>query len=372
MEKSKRLLSLDLLRGFDLFMLVVFCPILLELKIDADWYRAVTYQFTHAHWVGFRAWDMVMPLFMFLSGVTIPFALAKYRRGEAPKSELYKRIIKRVALLWVLGMVVQGNLLSLNPLYFKAFSNTLQAIAVGYFFSALAFVYLPKRWCYISAAGLLVGYWAVFTFVGGGDYGELTNIANRIDISVLGGARDGASIDPATGVVNHSAHYLYTWVLSSMNFVVTVLSGMLAGWFLRGEQFSGVQKSARIAAAGVVCVAAGWLWSLDMPVIKPIWTSSMTLISSGISLLLLAAFYYAIDVRGRSKGLTWLRLFGMNSIVAYVLSHTPWCKALAASVLGGLEQYTADYFRLVVELGSVAIIWGVLYILYKNNKILRV
>lgn len=371
-EKPKRLLSLDILRGFDLFMLVVFCPILLGLKIDAEWYRALIVQFNHVSWEGFHAWDLVMPLFMFMSGVTIPFAMARYRDKTAPRSQFFGRLLKRFVLLWILGMVVQGNLLSLSPSHFKFYSNTLQAIAMGYLFSALFFVYLSRRTCYIVAGGLLVTYWAVMTFVGSGDYEPLTNIARQIDMSVLGRYMDGAGIDEA-GNVAFPAWYFYSWVLSSLTFIVTVMSGMFAGMLLRTEKFSGEQKALRLAICGAICVALGWTWdAVDMPVIKSIWTSSMVLVSSGYCLLLLSLFYYLIDVKGRVKGVKWLSIYGMNSILAYSLSETPYMRVLARSLSGGLKQYTGDYFSLVVEIVMVVMIFFILRWMYKNNKFLRV
>lgn len=371
-EKPQRLLSLDILRGFDLFLLVVLCPLLLGLKIDAPWYEALVVQFTHAQWEGFRLWDLVMPLFMFMSGVTIPFALAKYRNESAPRAEFYKRLVKRVLLLWLLGMLVQGNLLSLSPAHFKFYSNTLQAIATGYLFACLAFIYISKRSCVVLSVVLLAAYWAIMHFATGGDYGATTNLAYRIDTSILGQYMDGASID-AMGVVNFSAGYHYAWILPSLNFVVTVMSGMFAGMLLRDKDMSGARKALLMAVLGATCVALGWMldWLL-IPVIKPIWTSSMVLVSSGYCFLLLALFYYVIDIRGYSKGLNWLRIYGLNSIVAYVLTETFIFSGLSNSIFWGLKQYVGDYYHLCIECSNILIIFAILYILYRNNKFLRV
>lgn len=88
-------------------------------------------QFDHVAWAGFAFWDLVMPLFMFMAGVSIPFAFSKYLRSGEGYGRIYVRILKRVVVLWALGMVCQGNLLSLHVADWKLFSNTLQAIAVG-------------------------------------------------------------------------------------------------------------------------------------------------------------------------------------------------------------------------------------------------
>ena len=110
---TQRLQSLDILRGFDLFMLVFFEPVLRSLlrTMNLPFGQAILYHFQHESWIGFRAWDLVMPLFLFMAGVSMPFSLSKYRQ-MADKSAIYKRILKRVLLLFVFGAIVQGNLLA--------------------------------------------------------------------------------------------------------------------------------------------------------------------------------------------------------------------------------------------------------------------
>ena len=363
----QRLRSLDLLRGFDLFMLVAFCPLLMKFPSQAEWLVAIKSQFTHCSWEGFTAWDLVMPLFMFMSGVTIPFALTKYKNQA--KGVIAWRIAKRVALLWVFGMVVQGNLLSLDPSQWKLFSNTLQAIAVGYAFSAIFFLNFSARTNYLIAASLLLLYWALMAL--GGDYSQAGNYAESVDRAVLGGFRDGAQWTEDGGV-EFSPWYFYTWIISSLTFVVTVMSGMLAGDFLKNSAASGNGKAARLALAGVAAVAAGWIWGLWLPVIKPIWTSSMVMVSSGYSLLLLALFYWLADVKGWYKWIDWLRIYGTNSILAYVVSQLGLFRGTARVLLHGLEQYTGDYYPFILELGSVSIVFALLYIMFKNSKFLRV
>ena len=113
---NKRLDSLDALRGFDLILLVVFEEFLWKLRpaVDASWFDSLMQHFTHKDWQGFSFWDLVMPLFMFMSGATIPYSLAKYR-NRTGREGLYRRLARRFLLLWLLGMVCQGNLLGLDP-----------------------------------------------------------------------------------------------------------------------------------------------------------------------------------------------------------------------------------------------------------------
>ena len=112
----QRLESLDVLRGFDLFCLVALEGVLHPLgrAIDAPWYNDFLWCFSHVQWDGFSSWDLVMPLFMFMAGVAMPFALSRYK-VMPDKWAVYRRIVKRVALLWIFGMMCQGNLLGLDP-----------------------------------------------------------------------------------------------------------------------------------------------------------------------------------------------------------------------------------------------------------------
>ena len=135
----QRLESLDVLRGFDLFCLVALEGVLHPLgrAIDAPWYNDFLWCFSHVQWDGFSSWDLVMPLFMFMAGVSMPFALSRYK-VMPDKWAVYRRIVKRVALLWIFGMMCQGNLLGLDPDRIYLYSNTLQAIAMGYLISVRA------------------------------------------------------------------------------------------------------------------------------------------------------------------------------------------------------------------------------------------
>lgn len=367
---NKRLLSLDILRGADLFLLVVLCPVLLKLQapLGSETYDMIMLQFTHKSWEGFALWDLVMPLFMFCSGVTIPFALQKYRINGVDK-QFYFKLLRRFTLLWILGMVVQGNLLSLDLGMVKIYTNTLQAIAVGYVFAALIFVH-SKQWMqYVIAGLLLVGYYIIMSV--GGDFTSDGNFAEVIDRAVLGSLRDGAVVGQS-GEVIFAPWYRYTWVLSSMTFIATCMSGVFAGQLLRNQELSGNRKALILFGAGTLMVALGWLWGMWMPVIKTIWSSSMVLVSSGYCFWAVALFYWLIDVRGYQRGVRWLQIFGMNSIVAYVLGESVNFRCIGHSIFYGLEQYIGSFYPFLIELSNGAVLFLILYILYRQKIFLKV
>lgn len=372
---SNRLESLDVLRGFDLFCLVVLESLLHPLAhaVHAPWFDSFMWGFSHVEWEGFSSWDLVMPLFMFMAGVSMPFALSRYK-AQPDKMAVYRRIGKRVLLLWIFGMMCQGNLLALDPDNVYLYSNTLQAIAAGYLIAALLFLHVRMPMQIGVAVFLLLAYWVAMEYVGidgfgGGVYTADGNLAEWVDRVVLGRFRDGATI--SGGQVVFAGWYRYTWILSSLNFGVTVLTGVFAGHILKGGS-SGRRKLQLLFGIGALLVALGWLWGLQLPVIKKIWTSSMVLVSSGYCFLLMGLFYYWIDYKGHRRYTAWLKVYGMNSIVAYMLANVVNFSCIGESLLYGLKQYTGNYYPVLIVLCNVLVIYVILQQLYKRNIFLKV
>lgn len=186
-QLPQRLESLDVLRGFDLFLLVGLEAVMHHLSsaVNTPCFHSFMWCFSHVDWEGFSTWDMIMPLFMFMSGITIPFALSRYKDAK-DKSLIYRRILKRVVLLWIFGMMCQGNLFGLNPERIYFYSNTLQAIATGYLISSLLYLHTSIRTQIIIAVALLLSFWGAMEFItingyGGGNYTPDGNLAEWID-----------------------------------------------------------------------------------------------------------------------------------------------------------------------------------------------
>ena len=402
---KQRLESLDALRGLDLLFLVAISDLIEELAevINTPWMASIMECFTHKRWEGFSPWDLVMPLFMFMAGVAIPFALEKYKepftQSGGSRKRFYFRLFRRILLLWIFGMMVQGNLLALDPHRIYLFTNTLQAIAVGYFFCTLIYLHTSWKTQIGIAVALLLTFWGAMEWItiggyGGGDYTPQGNLSEGVDSLLLGRFRDTAQIIDGQIVVKES--YTYTWILSSLNFVVTVLTGVLAGEILKkkdsplpapplGEcsfsngqskklrpQRESLEGASLLLLIGIAMVALGWTWGLVHPVIKHIWTGSMVLVSSGYCFLLMGFFYLWIDCLGHNKNLTVLKVYGMNSITAYVVSHVISFRSVSKSLFFGLEQYLGDYYDFILQLSNTTILFLILYIMYRKKIFLRV
>ncbi|GKI22131.1 DUF5009 domain-containing protein [Odoribacter laneus] len=372
---AKRLESLDALRGFDLFFLVALGPLMNSLAraADAEWFNNWMGIFNHVSWEGFSPWDLIMPLFLFMSGISMPFALSRYK-SMPDKRPLLRRLGKRILLLWIFGMICQGNLLGLNPDKIYLYSNTLQAIAAGYLITALLFLFTRRRTQLITAVLLLLIYWAAMQFIqvdgyGGGNYTPQGNLAEWIDKVVLGRFRDTAQL--VDGKVVVAEWYHYTWILSSLNFGVTVLTGLFAGYIAK-DKIEEKRKLKLYFGIGATMVTIGWLWNFQMPVIKTIWTSSMVLVSSGYCFLLMGLFYYWIDYKGHRSGITWLKVYGMNSILAYMLANVIDFRCIGQSLLYGLQPYMGSYYSFLITLWNVAAIYVILWMMYKRGIFLKV
>ena len=373
---KKRLESLDVLRGADLFFLMAVGPVMRKLitTIDAPWLNKCYWLFDHVAWQGFSPWDIIMPLFVFMTGITIPFALSRMREERNYAPALW-RILRRVVVLWVFGMICQGGLFDKSPETVYLYSNTLQAIAVAYAVSALLFLFTKLRTQIAVAAVLLVGYWAAMEFIsvdgfGGGDYSPEKNLAEWVDQTILGRFRDGAKV--VDGVVAFRANYHYTWVLSSLTFVVTGLLGMFAGVIAKSK-IAEKHKLYWFAGAGAAMVVVGLIWSIWHPIIKMIWTSSMTLFSGGICFLLLWLCYYLIDYKGYRKGLTLFKVYGMNSIAAYMMPKFVRVRAVLVALLAFLPLLVGDaWSAFIITVANVAVQYALLYYMYKRDIFLKV
>lgn len=370
-NNNGRLLSLDVLRGLDLFLLVGLQPVLRMFLIELDspaLNDTLLYQLDHAKWEGLRVWDLVMPLFLFMSGVTMPYSLPKYKLQNG-NAGVWRRILKRFALLFLLGMVVQGNLLALDPERIYIYSNTLQAIAVGYLLAAPLVLYLKPKQQLIAIAALLVIYSLPMHILG--DWSAQENFAAVVDKALLGRFRDG-SVVAADGTVQFAAWYDYTWVWSSITFCCTVALGSFAGYLTKSGNDNRVVTARKLLFMAVALLAAGYLLGIWQPIIKRIWSASMVLCTAGWCYLLLALFYWWIDVKGHTKGWGWLLCFGCNAITAYLIAEVMDFTSLSESLFHGTKQYVGEWYPVLLTLSKSVFIFLILKVMYRAKLFLKV
>ncbi len=360
-----RIMSIDALRGFDMFWIIGGWSIFrgLHEKFDNSTTQWLTQQLSHVRWEGFRPWDLIMPLFLFVVGVVMPFAFTKRLAAGQSKKRLYFHIVLRTIILFILGMVAQGHLLEYDLSKLHIYSNTLQAIAAGYLISAIILLNLRIVWQIVTTVVLLLLFWALMMLipVPGHVAGMLepdVNLAIYLDRLVLGGFIDGT--DPP-----------YTWILSSMTFATTVMLGVMAGHLLRLEK-KGIMKVLYLLAAGVGCVALGWIWNYWFLIIKHLWTSSFVLYSAGWCYLLLALFYLVIDVCGLRRWAFPFVVIGMNAISVYMATHVFNFRHIGDIFVDGLDKYVGDWSSFIHAVAAFIVIWLIMWWMYRKRLFIKI
>jgi len=361
-----RLLSLDALRGFDMFWIIGGQGIFMGLaKVwPGRFSNAVVQQLHHVPWEGLHFYDVIWPLFMFMVGVSLPFSLTRRIANGAAKRELYLHAIRRALILFVLGMIAQGNLLQFNLATLHPCYSVLHGIAAGYLLATIVTLNFKPKGQMVVTALFLILYWILLVTipvpgVGRGVLTPFGNAATYVDGLVLG----RFSYVPV-GMEN-------TWFLSYLGFASSVMIGVLAGELLRSGH-PGKQKCWILSACGVGLIVLGAVWSLSLPVIKLLWDGSFVLIAGGISCLVMAAFYLVIDVLGYRKWAFPLSVIGMNALAVYMATELFDFRKIGNIFVGYLLPRVGRWDLFLAESTAFVIIWLILYWMYRTRSFVKI
>ena len=394
---SPRLMSVDALRGFDMFWIVGAEYLVHALhRMRDNWFtRGLANQLEHVDWEGFHFYDLIFPLFVFIVGVSLVFSLTKTIATEG-QTAAHLRIVRRSVLLFVIGIIYSGGVSSEWPDI--RLMGVLNRIALAYFFAALIFCHFRFRGMLAICAGLLVGYWGLMTLVpfpdvrptpGGteiiaketgftntaelnlesttmirGTYLKGVNLANYVDQKYLPGKKWDGTWDPEG-------------LLSTLPAIATCLLGVFAGLLLRNNRIDSQRKVVYLIAGGVGGVVLGFVWGESFPVIKKIWTSSYVLVAGGYSALLLAAFYQAVEVWRWQKWAMPFVWIGTNAITLYLAKNIIDVRRLAARFAGGdIKNFfentlTTGFGELVVAFVALGLILVLAHFLHRKKIFLR-
>jgi len=363
---NSRLYSLDALRGFDMFWIMGAEEIFHSMAkaTNAPFWTVLATQFTHPEWNGFHFYDLIFPLFLFIAGVATPYSVGRELQKGKSKTEVLWRVIKRGLILVVLG-IIYNNGLELMPLSNVRFGSVLGRIGLAYMFANIIYIYSNRLAQIIWCVALLIGYWLLLKFMSapGFPMGDLTkegNFASFVDRSILPGRLYLGIHDPEG-------------LMSTIPAIGTGLIGILTGSYLKNGATAGGKKAMTLAVTGVALVALALLWNVDFPINKNLWTSSFVLNVGGISLVLLAIFYYIIDVLGYRRWAFFFRVIGMNSILIYMSGKFIDWEYSTNSFFKWLGQLLGDpYGAVALAICFVLVKWCFLYVMYKKKIFLRV
>lgn len=367
----ERLLSVDALRGFDMFWIMGGKTIVAALAAFTSWgwlNWILENQMVHPDWHGFALWDLIFPLFLFIAGVSTPIAIAnRLAKGES-RARITRHIVQRGLALVLLGVIYNGFLKFdwSDPDKWANFRycSVLGRIGLAYMFAAIIVMNTQWRARLYWIAGILIGYWIALRFVtvpgfGAGDLTPGHTLTDWIDQHLMPGKLYKDVRDPEG-------------LFATIPAIATALIGGLAGELLRNTSIGGIRKTGILAAAGGGCLLAAQLWNLDFPINKNLWSSSFVLHCAGLSLLLLGAFYLVIDVW---KIRRWTFLFvviGANSILIYMAPKFIDFYRFTHALLDGPASLTGSFNPVFIALGLVLLKWSMLYLCYRKRIFLRV
>lgn len=359
-----RIVSIDALRGFDMFWITGGDAFFIALFtfIGTPFFEKLALQLDHPAWEGFRFYDQIFPLFLFIVGLSLPFSMRKrLNRGDS-RAKLYKHIIVRTIVLFFLGVIYNGvfDMDFINLRY----SGVLQRIAITYFFAAIIVMNFRLRGILIWAGVITLCYWFILLIIPVPGYGsyDLTpqgNLCAFIDQKLLPGSFCCYDYGDNEGI------------LSNLPAVVSVLMGVWAGNILM--ESSSHTKTIRIfLIAGFSLIVFSLIWNMVYPINKYLWTGSYVALSSGISFLLICLFYWLIDVKGYSKWAFPFTVIGMNPITIYIAQGIFDFGIIANIFIHGFVDQMGAFRFPFYELCVLAVKWLVLYFLYRQKIFLKV
>lgn len=308
---TSRLLSLDAFRGLTVAAMIL-------VNNPGDWGH-IYWPLEHAAWHGCTPTDLVFPFFLFIVGVSIAFSLGlNTPPGRIPADVenldgVWRKILIRGLKLFALGLFL--NLFPRFDLTTVRVMGVLQRIALVYV--ACAFIFLktnPRQQVWLLVF-LLVTYFLLLSKVplpgvGAANLEPDSNLAAWFDRMILG---EGHLWKAVQGRWDPEG------LLSTLPALGTGLTGMLAGYALR-RRGDAAKRTVRLVGVGFGLVVLGLAWSYWFPLNKSLWTSSYVCFTAGLAMLLLALFYWLIDVRGHRRWARPLEVFGVNAITAFFLS----------------------------------------------------
>ncbi len=299
---SKRLISLDALRGFTIAAMVIVN--------DPGSWSHVYAPLRHAEWNGCTLTDLIFPFFLFIVGISVALAYTKRLDARVPKKQIYRKIVTRTIIIFLLGVF-----LWLWPGFdFSAirWAGVLQRIAIVFLVCAILFLNTSWKQQIRIGAVILILYWIIVAYVPVPGIGKPDlsvpekNWANYLDTLLLPGVMWQKTWDPEG-------------ILSTFPSIVTGMIGMLIGTLylrIRDEH----KRLVWLFFIGFCLFLAGGAWNWFFPINKNLWTSSFVLYTAGLGTLGLASCILIVDMWGYTRWTFLGRVYGANAITSYVLA----------------------------------------------------
>ncbi|WP_242135610.1 acyltransferase family protein [Aestuariivivens marinum] len=361
---KSRLVSLDALRGFTMFWIIGGDALVHALSgaTSLPMFQWMSQQLLHVEWNGFHFLDLIFPMFMFISGVAIPYSIGRNLEQGISRKVLWKKALKRAVILILLG-VLYNNKLSFDFPNLR-YASVLGQIGVAYLIAVSIYLYTGTKGQWLWSIGILLGFWGLMVLVPvpGIGVGVLTpegNFSGYIDRLLLPGTMFREHYDPQGLLLMVSA-------------AVITLAGAMMGKILKKTKGTSVKNVGIMLVSGALLVLFALLWHRVYPINKEIWSSSFNVLTIGLSLVFLAFFYFIIDVKKKSRWAFPFVLIGLNPIFIYLAYRMVDIRFTSEFLLHGLMQVSGSYGSVVLIIGVLLLQMGLLYFLYRQKIFFKV
>jgi predicted acyltransferase len=379
--KSPRLASLDVFRGLTVAMMIFVNMVGLNAPNDLSpeqlnglgIFKNFYFWIDHAPW--HNSWnlaDFAFPFFLYIVGMAMALSFAKYTIDNRPSKEIYWKLLKRAAMLFLVGLLINGTIYALCDISTKGifdfstfrFMGILQRIALSYAIAAVVVLRFPPKVQWAIAGGILLIYWLILALVAAPDapagaFGT-KEVMNYVDAKKFNFASfiDRNIIPQAHFHAQGKNGYEPEGLFSTLPAIVSVLLGYFNGIWLKTRRMVRSSNSSSMAMFALGAIVVGVVWGKFFPINKALWTSSYVLFMGGWALLTFAVCYELIDVRGFGRKLTKpLEWMGLNPLFAFVGSILM-IKVMLKNNINGCAGTIADFKPISVYASSVKTMFG--------------
>lgn len=366
LKPNTRILSLDALRGFDMFFISgggTFL-VLLEGKTGLSFVDGMARQLVHPEWNGFTFYDFIFPLFLFIAGISLSFSLNSGLSKGISKSRLYKKVFFRMLILICLGILYKNAPIPFFEPSQIRFGSVLGRIGFASFISCLIYLNFRSLHRLVWVGGILLAYYAALFLIpvpgyGAGDLSFEGNLVGWFDRNFMPGRLLQKTYDELA-------------ILTQFPALCLTLLGTLAGDLLRKQQTDG-QKLLRMVIYGLIGIALGLIWSLHFPINKHLWSSSFILLTAGMAFWSMALFYLLIDVLGYRRWAFVFQVIGINSLAIYLAYRFIDFRFTSRLLFDGLYDPLDESWHNVFEaFGALVLVWLFLYFLYRQKIFIKI
>ena len=369
MGDSKRLMSLDALRGFDMFFITggagMIAWLCTALGAGDSW---LAQQMQHVPWAGLAHHDTIFPLFLFLAGVSWPFSLAAQEAKGRTPWQIHRKVIVRALILFTFGMIMGGLLKFKLPFRIP---SVLGQIGLAWGGAAIICYHVRKTLPRLAIiAAILVGYTLFMSFTGapgapvGADlYSKEWNVISWFDRTLM------PNYIYVKGVYDPES------LFSAVSAIALAMLGVTAGTILREERLSGNRRALVLLGLSLVSLVLAllFIYVFNVPIVKALWSSSFILAAAAYSFAMLALFYWIIDVKDFRGWSFYFRVIGMNSITVYLLMNMGVIGVLNRYLFcGTVDLFPADWARFANNTCYQLTCWLTLWMLYRHKVFLKV